>query len=120
MHEYRAATYRPQAPERASRRRAAALFAFDTRAVNLLLLAAAIAAFVSYLALNNRASTKGFVIRGLERDISALETERQKLELAVVAAHSMDTIGAGITGLGLVPVAKIDYVSAPGGAVAVR
>jgi cell division protein FtsL len=120
MHQYRAADNRRQTSDKPMLNRSRALFALDTRTINLLLIAATVVMFVSYLALNNQASTKGFMIRGLEQRISALETERQKLELAVVTAHSMDTIGGGIKELGLVPVAAIEYVNAPGGAVAVR
>ena len=120
MYDYHPVTYRHDAHRRDLSRRAGALRALDTRAMNLLLLAATGALFVSYLALNNRTSTKGFIIRGLEQQIGDLETKRQKLELAVVAAHSMDTIGGGIKELGLVPVGRIDYVAAPGGVVAVR
>lgn len=113
-------TYRQQNHHAVPARRAGVLRALDTRAINLLLIVAAVAMFVSYLALNNRASTKGFQIRALESKIGALETEKQKLDIAVVAAHSMDTIEGGIKGLGFVPVSRMDFVTIPGGAVAVR
>lgn len=92
----------------------------DVRVLNSLLLAGIVSAFVCYLALNNQAAQKGFAVRTLEKRIAELEDRRQKLDLEVVAEQSMDAIDAKIQGLGLVPVAAVDYVTGSSGAVAVR
>jgi len=103
-----------------ARSKASALEIFDVRLVNLLLLFAILVSLVSYLALNNGVSTKGFQIRSLERKISDLEDDRQKLDLAAVEGQSMGTIDGRIQSLGFVPVSKLDFVNTPGGAVAIR
>jgi len=92
----------------------------DIRVLNSLLLAGIIAAFVGYLALNNQAAAKGFAMRAVEKRIAELEDRRQKLDLQVVAGQSMDAIDAKIKGLGLVPVAAVDYVTGASGVVAVK
>lgn len=115
-------SYRPNNSDSRFRRAfsAATLARLSAKVINIAVIAVTVALFVTYLGLNNRTSTMGFRMREVERKISALETQRQKLDLAVVSANSMDTIGMGIKGLGLVPVTKIDYVSGAAGAVAVR
>ncbi|HTM68676.1 MAG TPA: hypothetical protein VL426_05230 [Candidatus Binatia bacterium] len=92
----------------------------DVRVLNSLLLAGIIAAFVGYLVVNDRAAQKGFAVRALEKRIAELEDRQQKLDLQVVAEQSMDAIDAKIQGLGLVPVAAVDYVVGGSGAVAVK
>ena len=92
----------------------------DVRVLNSLLLAAIVAAFVGYLALNNQVAQKGFAVRTLEKRIAELEDRRQKLDLQVVAEQSMDAIDAKIQGLGLVPVGSVDYVTGSSGVVAVK
>jgi hypothetical protein len=92
----------------------------DTRVINVLLAVGAIAAFVGYLALNTQASTKGFTIRALEKRISALEEEGQRLSIEAVANQTMGSIDGRIQGMGFVPVAAVEYVAVPGGVVAVK
>ena len=104
----------------AARPATGALQALDIRVVNILLIAATIVAFVSYLVLNNGVSTKGFRMRALEQKITALQEDRQRIALAAVAGQSMETIDGRIGGMGFVPVATMDFVSAGGGAVAMR
>ena len=92
----------------------------DPRMINGLLLFGVFMFFIAYIFFNNAASTKGFFIRSLEKKIITLENQQQKLSLEVVAGQSMDTVETKISGLGFVPVSRIDYVNAGGGAVAVR
>lgn len=92
----------------------------DLRVLNALLIAGIAAFFVGYLIINNQASSKGFAVRTLEKRIAELEEQRQKLDLEVVADQSMDSLDAKIKGLGLVPVAAVDYVSGGSGTVAVK
>ncbi len=105
--------------------RAAAVAAYapwyrDVRVLNALLVAGIAAFFVGYLVINNQATSKGFAARTLEKRIAELEEQRQKLDLEVVAVQSMDSLDAKIQGLGLVPVAAVDYVSGGSGTVAVK
>lgn len=99
---------------------AAALRLTDTRVINVLLVVGAVAAFVGYLVLNTQASTKGFTIRSLEKRISALEEDGQRLGIEAVARQTMESIDGRIQGLGFVPVAGVEYVTATGGTVAVK
>jgi hypothetical protein len=92
----------------------------DLRALNVLLALAVISAFVGYLVVNNQATAKGFAIRSLEKRIAQLEDRYQSLSIDVVSGQSMETIDSRIKGLGLVPVASVQYVTAAGGAVAVK
>ncbi len=92
----------------------------DTRVINVLLIAGTIAAFVGYLVLNTQASTKGFTIRALEKRISSLEEEGQRLGIEAVARQTMDSIDGRVQGLGFIPVVGVEYVTAAGGAVAVK
>ena len=101
-------------------RTAAILRLSDMRVLNVLLIVATVAAFIGYLALNNKTSSKSFMIRSLDRHISDLEQKRQQLDLQVVSGQSMDTLDGKIKGLGFVPVTGIDYVAAPGGYVALK
>ncbi len=101
-------------------REATVLHLSDTRVVNVFLMIATLAAFVGYLALNNQNSAKNFIIRAMEKRIADLGQKRQQLDLQVVAGQSMDTLDGKIQGLGFVPVSGIDYVTAPGGYVALK
>ena len=92
----------------------------DARMWNVLLFVAVLSGFISYLALNNQTASKNFLIRSTEKRIANLNERRQQLDLQVVAGQSMDTLDGKIQGLGFVPVANIDYLSAPGGYVAVK
>lgn len=98
----------------------AALRLTDMRVINVLVAVCAIAAFVGYLVLNTQASTKGFTIRALEKRISALEEEGQRLGIESIARQTMESIDGRIQGLGFVPVAGVEYVTAAGGTVAVK
>ena len=91
----------------------------DIRVINVLLLAAAFAMFVGYLAMTTTTATKGFSLKGLEQKISALEEQKRKAGIEMVSSQSMATMQTQVQGLGLVPVTKIDYVNA-GGTVALR
>lgn len=98
----------------------AILHVTDPRIINALLLVGIFMFFIAYIFFNNAASTKGFFIKSLEKKIITLENEHQKLSLEVVAGQSMNTVETRINGLGFIPVGRIDYVNAAGGAVAVR
>ncbi len=105
--------------------RAAAVAAYspwyrDLRVLNVLIAAGTAAFFIGYLVLNNQATSKGFEARSMEKRISALQDQRQKLDLEVVAGQSMDALTSKIQGLGLVPVTAVDYLNGGSGAVAVK
>jgi hypothetical protein len=92
----------------------------ETRVQNAMLIAATVAALLCYLGLSTQTSTKSFQIRAMDKKISDLEEARQKLDLQVVAGQSMDAVDGKIQGLGFVPVNGVDYVTPPGGYVAVK
>ncbi|MFC1703134.1 hypothetical protein ACFLZO_01570, partial [Patescibacteria group bacterium] len=92
----------------------------DVRTLNILVLVGVALMFVGYLAMNTQAATKGYAIKTLERDISALEDAQKKLGIDAVAQQSMDVIDQQITTLGMVPVTSVDYVSAVPASMAVR
>lgn len=93
---------------------------WDVRLLNVLLMAAILSLLVGYLGLNNRAATNGFRIRTLERRLSELEDQGRRLELDQLSRQSMDSVKQQVEGLGFVPVGGVEYLTATGGAVAVK
>lgn len=87
---------------------------------NAVLLAGIIALAIAYLVMNNKSATKGFVIRSIEQQISTLQDEKKKLDLQTLTSESMDSIKTQVSGLGFVPVTKVEFVSGAAGSVAVR
>ncbi len=112
--------YAGYAPYDAQRRERVGVVAWNRVAFgNILLLAAAVLCIAGYLVMNNRAAEKAFSIRTEEQRIAELKDKKQALDLAIVTAQSMGAIDASVEGLGLVPVADVEYVNV-GGSVAVK
>lgn len=70
--------------------------------------------------MNSQAATKGFIIHSMQNKISTLEEDRRRLDLEVVDRQALEAINKEVVGLGLVPVAGVDYVSAAPDMVAVK
>jgi len=88
--------------------------------LNGVILAMIVVVGVSYLVEVNRATTKGYKIRDLERQIQGLEESAQKVEMEIAELQSLDSIEERVEKLGMVPVDRIEYVKVPGATVAVR
>ena len=81
---------------------------------------AAVAAFVvavagfgaGYLMQINAASTKSLQIRTLEREISELKEQGERIELKVAKEQSVQAVETKVKEMGMVPTPKIDYVMA--------
>lgn len=100
--------------------RAKALALSDARSINIILLVAGVALFVGFLMLNSQASTKGFAMREVEREIAALEDARKKLDMEAVSMQSLQRVEEQVGTLGMVPIETVDYVNVGAPAVAVR
>lgn len=73
-----------------------------------------------YLVQVNRATTKGYEIRDLEKRINRLEENSQRAKLEIAELQSIDSIQQRIGKLGMVPVNHVEYVKLPGTSVAMR
>lgn len=97
-----------------------ALRLFDIRTLNVMIVVVGALFFVAYLAVNNQASTKGFTIRELERDIAVLEDSQRRLDVETVSLQSMKHVEGRIGDLGMVPVTDVDYIDISPPTVAVK
>jgi hypothetical protein len=79
----------------------------------LAVFAALVAGFgAGYLAQVNAASTKGYEIRALEREIAELKEEGERIELKVAQEQSVQAVETKVKGMGMVPTEQVDYVMA--------
>ena len=67
---------------------------------------------VGYLMQINAASSKGLEIRTLEREISELKEEGERMELKVAKEQSVQAVETKVKEMGMVPTPKIEYVMA--------
>ena len=93
------------------------LFSATFRAV---LSALTIVCGVLYVVENSSVSTKGYDINALQKKITELKQENQRVEFEVAQYGSMDNIQARLKNLNLVAADKSEYVTLPGTAVARR
>jgi cell division protein FtsL len=93
---------------------------YSMSTLNLVAMALILVMGALYLVQVNRATTKGYQIRDLEKKIQAVEDSNRKIELEVAELQSLDSIEERIDKLGMVPVDHIDYVKTPGATVALR
>lgn len=83
------------------------------------LFAVLVAAFgTGYLVQVNAASSKGYEIRTLERRISELKEEADRVELKVAQEQSVQAVEAKVRGMGMVPTPKLDYLTVAAAQVA--
>lgn len=75
---------------------------------------------LAYVAEVNRASSKGYQIRDLERAIDTLGVQNEQLEYQVAQKESVDHVTSRLRMLGMVPVETIAYTTARGASVAVN
>lgn len=87
---------------------------------NVLLSAVTVALCVGYVMMTMATSSHTIQARGIRQQILTLREEQQKLEITAVSERALDVIESKMAGLGLVPVERVEYVDANGGAVAVR
>ncbi len=73
-----------------------------------------------YLVQTSNTATSGYEIHNLEKQLSALNTDVQKLEIATAAESSMSNIQKRLRGVDMVGVEKIYHLSVVGSAVAMR
>jgi len=88
--------------------------------LNVVVIVLILAMGTMYLVQVNRATTKGYQIRDLEKRIQTIEDNNQKTQLEIAEMQSLDSIEKRIEKLGMVQVDRIEYVKVPGTAVAVR
>lgn len=85
-----------------------------------LLLMLAIFFGLMYLLQTSSASTQGYKISDLEKQIRALEQKNQKLEFEIATHRSMKSIQQRLPGVELVAADKVEYVTLLAPAVALR
>ena len=75
---------------------------------------------VLYVMQTSSVSTKGYEINELQREITALERETERLEYEIAAERSMHRIEDRLAKLNLVEAADVEYVTLAGTTVARR
>ncbi len=78
--------------------------------INLLLLGCILITGALYLVEINGLSTKGYKIRELERSITVLQEENEKLSVAAIESRSMATLEKKINSFGMVASDKLSFV----------
>ena len=93
---------------------------FNHSLVKFGLVGATILFGVLYLLQTGITATGGYQIHDLEKQVDALSTDIQKVEIAVAEESAMPNIQKRLSSVNIVPVEQIKFVSPIGGAVALR
>jgi hypothetical protein len=83
----------------------------NLKAVNTLVIAVVMLLGTYYLININELSVKGFILKELKSQSSLLETENVELQNKVSSLQSYDNVIARVSGLNMVSVGDMDYVS---------
>ncbi len=82
---------------------------------------ALLAAFtVAYLVLMNAMTQKSFEIKRLSSRVTEQKRNVKRAEVDLAQKESMANLADRVSSLGMVPTGKLEYVTAAGGAVALR
>ncbi len=81
--------------------------------LNVIVLFLTVGVAMLYIVQINHAATKGYRMRDLENEISRLDRENQKLEVAATEARSLSSISQKVHMLGLVKADTPVYRQAP-------
>lgn len=81
----------------------------------LLMVVVTAACIGTYLYQVNRAASKGFTLRTLERQLDQLQTTVAELENTAARMQSLAAVEARVTGRGYVPVDRMEFVDVPVG-----
>ena len=92
----------------------------DRRALRVCLVALTFAFGILYVVQVNAASTKGFVMRDLERSNQQLRQENDKLAAEIDRLRSLASVTEREAFLGLVKVQNVSYIKAGSSEVALR
>ncbi len=76
-------------------------------------LALVLASGLLYLSQSNKMAVRGYDIAKLEQERQELLAERERLEIEASRLQSIQEIESGLKSSGMVPVKKINYVTAP-------
>ncbi len=66
-----------------------------------------------YLSQSNKMAVRGYDIDALEKQKQELMAEKERLEIEASRFQSIQEIESGLKNSGMVPVKKINYISAP-------
>lgn len=91
----------------------------ETNWLRVLLVVAMITLGVLYIWQVNAKATNGFAMRDLEKEISTLSIENERLDVKVSHLQSIDSVSTRVQMLGLVKINDVNYVSGAS-AVAIR
>lgn len=75
---------------------------------------------IGYLWQVNGLATKGYQIKDLEVKASALRQENKKIELEITELRSTARLNSEVEKLGLVQVARVEYLTSTGTSVAIN
>jgi len=75
---------------------------------------------VAYFMQTNITATKGYMIQDMENQVVKLQEENNKLNLAYIQRQSMANIVGSVSKMDMVPVTRVDVVSANGSVVALK
>ena len=75
---------------------------------------------VMYVIQTSAISTTGYDMRDLEKKITELERENQRVEYDIAKYRSMESIQARLAGMNMVPAGDVQYVALVGTSVARR
>lgn len=81
----------------------------------LLMVVVTAACLGMYLYQVNRAASKGFTLRTLERQLDQLQTTVADLENTAAHMQSLASVEARVAGRGYVPVDRMEFVDVPAG-----
>ena len=76
--------------------------------------------FVAYIAITSVASSSGYRMKDLEKEVTVLKKEIQKTEVRIAEYNSMGSLEERIQNSGLVAVDNINYLDTSGPVVAKR
>ncbi len=91
-----------------------------SKTVRIALCSVIIALGIGYSVVISNVSTKGYELTDVERQITQLREENQKLRLSVAEFRSLSTVQKRMQALGMVPVDEVTYVAVGGSSVAAR
>lgn len=75
---------------------------------------------VLYVMQSNATAAKGYTLSDLETQISGLQRDTQRLEVAIATHQSLTSIHKRMTETSLVPIEHIEYITLSGDSVAQR
>ncbi|MFC1598931.1 hypothetical protein ACFL2U_02925 [Patescibacteria group bacterium] len=97
-----------------------AKYQINSRSWLLVLIGVIVVCGFFYLWQINSLATKGYEIKGLEEKVAELRQINKKIDLEITELRSTNRLNAAVQDLGLVQVARVEYLRANGTSVAIN